>query len=86
MAMQIAAMLAQEASAKTPSLTAPLTCPKFPGFLVEPSTPANALAASTASLPALLTQSLTPASASVSALAGSLRARAARGPPASIQI
>ncbi len=86
MAMQMAAMLAQQASGKTPILTAPLTCPMYPGFLAGPSTPAHALAAAAASLPALLTQSLSPASTSVSALTGSLRARVARGPPASIQI
>ena len=86
MAMQMAAMLAQQASGKTTSLTAPLTCPVFPGFLAGPSTPAHALAASAAGLPALLTQSHTPASASSSALTGSIRAGAARGPPASIQI
>jgi len=86
MAMQMAAMLAQEASGETPILTAPITCPMFPGFLAGPSTPAHALAASAPSLPALVEQSLTPAPASVSPLTGSLRARPARGPPASIQI
>jgi hypothetical protein len=86
MAMQMAAMLAQEAAGKTPILTAPLTCPMFPGFLAGPSAPAHALAASAASIPALPTQAHAPAYASVSALTGSLRVRAARGPPASIQI
>jgi len=86
MAMQMAAMLAQEASGKTPILTAPLTCPMFPGFLAGPSTPAHALLASAASLPALLVQAHTPPSASSTALARPLRPRAARGPPASIQI
>jgi hypothetical protein len=86
MAMQMAAMLAQQASGKTPILTAPLTCPMFPGFLAGPSTPTHALASSAPGLPALLVQSRTTAPASAGALTGSLRTPAARGPPASIQI
>ncbi len=86
MAMQMAAMLAQEASGKTPALTAPLTCPMFPGFLAGPSIPSHALVASAANLPALLTESRSPESASASPLTRPIRARAARGPPPSIQI
>jgi hypothetical protein len=81
MAMQMAAM---EAPGKTPILTAPVTCPMFPGFMAGPSAPAHALAASAAGLPALQTQSLSPAFISANALTGLIRARAARGPPASL--
>jgi hypothetical protein len=86
MAMQMAAMLAQQASGKTPILIAPATCPMFPGFLAGPSAPAHALAASAAALPALHSQSHAQSSASPSELNGLIRPRAARGPPASIQI
>jgi hypothetical protein len=86
MAMQMAAMLAEQASGKTPILIAPATCPMFPGFLTGPSAPAHALAASAAALPGLHSQSHSQASASPSELPGLIRPRAARGPPASIQI
>ena len=86
MAMEMAAMLAQQASGKTPILTAPITCPMFPGFLAGPSTPTHALVKPAAGLPALLVQSHTPLSASAGALTGSLRTPTARGPPPSSQI
>jgi hypothetical protein len=85
-AMQTSAMVAQDTSSKTPSLTAPLTCSSFPSFTLACLTPAHALAASATSLPALLSQAHSSAFASAHALTGLIRARAARGPPASIQI
>src|ERR1039458_6653463 len=50
MAMQMAAMVA----GSTPMLTAPPTCPLFPGFAAGPCTPIHALAAAVASLPVLM--------------------------------
>jgi hypothetical protein len=86
MAMQMAAMLAEQVSGKTPILTAPVTCPMFPGFLSGPSAPSHALAASAGTLPALHSQTHSQASASANELSGLIRARAARGPPTSLQI
>ncbi len=80
MSAGVAALVAQ--SEGTPILTAPSTCPYFPGYAVAPST-TLALAAPTASLPVLLVQPHTPAAARAAARLSLLRTRAVRGPPRS---
>jgi hypothetical protein len=80
MSVGMAAMVAQ--SDGMPILTAPSTCPYFPGYAVAPST-TFALAAPAASLPGLLVQPHTPAAARAAAHVSQLRTRAVRGPPGS---
>jgi len=82
MAMRVAAMMAQAASGSTPYVTAPMTCPLFPGFTAGPSTPAYGLAASPANLPVLLAQPHSPAAGRADAPISPIRTRAGRGPPA----
>ena len=84
MAKQMAAMMAQAEPGSTPMLTAPMTCPLFPGFAGGTSAPSHALAASAASLPFLLTQAHSPALGHAAARMRPIRTRAARGPPEQI--
>ena len=81
MAKQMAAMMAQAEPGSTPMLTAPMTCPLFPGFAGGTSALSHALAASAASLPFLLTQAHSPALGHAAARMRPIRTRAARGPP-----
>jgi hypothetical protein len=81
MAMQMAAMMAQAESGSTPMLTAPMTCPLFPGFAGRASAPSHALATSAASLPVLLAQGHSPATIRADARMIPIRTRAARAPP-----
>ncbi|MGD0735288.1 MAG: hypothetical protein ABR976_09085 [Terracidiphilus sp.] len=78
-----AAMLAQ--SDGKPILTAPSTCPYFPGYTVASSPAPLALAALPISLPALLAQPHSPITARAAARLSQLRTRAGRGPPATSQ-
>ena len=81
MSMTMAAIMVQ--SDGKPILSAPSTCPYFPGYNVAPSTTPLALAAPTVSMPALLAQPRTLAAARAAARLSKLRTRAGRGPPAS---
>jgi hypothetical protein len=65
-----------------PILTAPSTCPYFPGYNIAPST-ALALSTPTVSMPVLLAQPHTSAAARAAIRLSQLRTRAVRGPPAS---
>lgn len=77
------AAMADAAPAGKLTLTAPLTCPYFPGYAVAPTTATHALAASPASLPLLLTQAHSPAVDRAAARLSQIRTRAGRGPPGS---
>jgi hypothetical protein len=81
MAMRMAAMMAEARSGSTPFVTAPSTCPLFPGFAAGPWTPAHALAATAVEYPSLLKQSHAPAAVRASAHASSIRIHASRAPP-----
>ena len=70
------------ASNSVPSFTAPPRCPLFPGFTTGPLTPAHALAASGANLPALHEQKLPIASIAAFAPVQPAGTHANRGPPA----
>jgi hypothetical protein len=65
------------------SVSAPATCPYFPGYNVATSAAPVALAASPVNLPAMLAQPHTPAAARTAARLSQLRTRAVRGPPVS---
>jgi hypothetical protein len=80
MATQLAAMIAANT---TPSLSAPSSCPQFPGFMAGPSTASDALLASAARLPVLLVQAHSPAAARADAHPRPIRTHAGRGPPVS---
>jgi hypothetical protein len=81
MAMQMAAMTA---SGSTPMLTAPPTCPSFPGFAAGPCTPRHALAAVVESLPVLMARAHSATRSRGDARVRPIRTHAGRGPPASI--
>ena len=69
----------------TPSFTLPPRCPQFPGFPSGPLTPAHALTASGANLPALLEQQQIIASIAANAPMQPAGAHSGRGPPEDIQ-
>lgn len=62
-------------------VSAPSTCPVFPGLAAASTTPASALIA-TASLPVLLAQPHSFAPTRATARLSQIRTRASRGPPA----
>jgi hypothetical protein len=82
MAMQMAAMMAKAASGTTPYVTAPMTCPLYPGFGTGASAPAHALAATAASLPSPMVQACAAAANHAHARMRPIRRHAGRGPPA----
>ncbi len=63
-------------------VTAPPTCPYFPGYTAGPITAVDALTASPVSLPVLLVQAHTPAAGRAEPRLSQIRTRASRGPPA----
>jgi hypothetical protein len=79
MSASTALVIAESASGK-PIVTAPLTCPYFPGYNLA-LTPTLALAASPIGLPAPLAQFHSPAAARSDAPRSQIRTRAGRGPP-----
>jgi hypothetical protein len=74
-------MIAQAASGSTPMLTAPATCPLFPGSLSGSSAPTHALAVSTTSPPALAAQACCVPVYLEGARMRPIRTHAGRGPP-----
>lgn len=82
MSMRMAAILAQSESGATPILTAPMTCPLFPGFVSGPSTPAHALLASMAGLPVVLARACSPVASRADVRIRPIGTHAGRGPPA----
>jgi len=64
-------------------LTAPASCPYFPGYTVAPNTTVLALAVAPTGLPVLLAAPHSPAASRAAARLSQVRTRAGRGPPAS---
>jgi hypothetical protein len=81
--MRAAAAIAEAASSQ-PIITAPATCPFFPGYTAATASAPQALDASPVSLPFPLAQSHSPAAGSAAARLSQIRTRASRGPPASL--
>ncbi|MGA3082672.1 MAG: hypothetical protein ABSD44_15080 [Terracidiphilus sp.] len=73
--------MAQGASGK-PIVTAPSTCPLFPGYDVPNTASVDALAAAPASLPVLLAQAHATAAGRAAARLSPICSRAGRSPPA----
>jgi hypothetical protein len=82
MTAQMAAMLVGAESGK-PVLTAPSTCPAFPGSVAATAPAPQALAGSAVSLPALLAHPHSPAGGRSAARLSQIRTRAGRAPPQS---
>ena len=85
MSMQMAAASARaQSGSTTPQVSAPVTCPFYPGLAACLVGPAPALAAAAISLPSLTAQSYRPASSRTAALSHRSRIHSVRGPPATI--
>ena len=82
MATRMAAMMAKIESGSTPVLTAPMTCPSYPGPSAAILMPAHALTAAPARMCVALTSSPAPVHEGMAAHSMTGRAHAARGPPA----
>jgi hypothetical protein len=78
----VAAMAAQAQSGKTLMVSAPMTCPSYPGTVALMSTPAQALAASSRTGEALLQFEYVQVAAQSSPLSKPAQSHAGRGPPA----
>ena len=83
MTMQMAAMMVKTQPGGTHTVTAPMSCPLFPGFLAGPSSPAPALVASMAGLPVLLVRVGSLVTGGADAQMRPVCIDAGRGPPAS---
>ncbi len=81
MSMEQAAAVAQSLSGNA-VLTAPATCPAFPGYDAATSSAPQAIAAAPISLPALLAQPHSSAAGRAAARLSQIRTRVSRGPPA----
>lgn len=79
----VAAMAAQAQSGSTPTVSAPITCPSYPGAIALLSTPAQALAAASRTGEALQPIENVRAAAHASGLSKPAQSHAGRGPPAS---
>ncbi|HEY1648327.1 MAG TPA: hypothetical protein VGF96_10115 [Terracidiphilus sp.] len=77
--MEMAAAQAQPDS--TPAVSAPLTCPHYPGAAAALTATVFALVSATAHLPALAQSGYRPAATPTTALATPIRTHAGRGPP-----
>jgi hypothetical protein len=78
---QMASRTAQDESGLTPVVSAPLTCPYYPGARGAMLTSVYALAVAPASVQAVLTRTLAPVSGPAEALSSPSRTHAGRGPP-----
>ena len=76
--------LARQTAGSTPVLRAPSHCPYFPEYLTRSMAPSQWLAATAIRLPAPLSQTHSPAALLAAIRLQPIRARAGRGPPASI--
>ena len=76
--------LALLAASSTPALTAPPTCPLFPGFKAGASIPSHALAASAAEVRGLTVQDRALLAGPANAQRTPISTRAGRGPPDSL--
>ena len=80
---QIMVMSAGRGVDRTPSFSAPLTCPLYHGPVLAMLVPAHALTATAASLRAEPTRAFVPKPARAFAFSSPSRTHAGRGPPAS---
>lgn len=86
MTAQMMAMMARMAADGRQSVSAPMTCPYYPGPVIAVLIPAaHALAGLPAAFPALRAAAAAPAPLLVAALSAPSRAYAGRGPPVSHQ-
>jgi hypothetical protein len=83
MTTRTTATMAQSTSNET-IVTAPSTCPAFPGNTAARTTAPHALTAAAVGLPALIAQTHAPAAARAAARISQIRTRSGRAPPASI--
>ena len=81
MTAPMAAMLAEAESRATPILTAPMSCPLFPGFMAGPSIQSDALGALAAGLPVPVAEAYTPFAGPKDVSLNPVRTHAGRGPP-----
>ena len=81
MSMAVARMSSQAFAGKT-IVTAPSTCPRFPGGVFTVTSSAHALAASPAALPSLNVSLNSAAAARAAARVSQARTRSSRAPPA----
>jgi len=84
MSMRMMAMVAEAASGGTLIVSAPVTCPYFPGFAPPSTSTLLALASAPQDLPAFLVQPHRPVAGRTAAPSSAIRAHAGRGPPDSI--
>jgi hypothetical protein len=82
MTMRAAVSTPQVQSRSKPTVSAPLTCPNYPGLAAVIASPVPALPASGACLAALPMQAVLPVTVPVTMLASFIRTHAGRGPPA----
>jgi hypothetical protein len=75
-------MMTESALSET-IVTAPSTCPAFPGCTDARTTAPHALTAAAVGLPALIAQTHAPAAARAAARVSQIRTRSGRAPPAS---
>jgi hypothetical protein len=80
MSMGTAAVMAEDASGKA-ILTAPATCPSFPGNAAATTTAPQALTAPSVSQPVLPAQLPSRSAGCAAARLSPIRTRASRGPP-----
>jgi hypothetical protein len=85
MSLRVAAMMAEAAQGKA-IVTAPATCPAFPGYAAATTTTPQAMAAAPVTLPVLLAQPHTLQAGRAAARLSQIRTRAGRGPPTSALI
>jgi hypothetical protein len=82
MSMETAAATVQPRS--TPVVSAPLTCPYYPGCVAAITGPIQALAVAAVHIPALAVRSYRSAVAEMAAVSNPSRTHAGRGPPSQI--
>ncbi|MGA2207646.1 MAG: hypothetical protein ABSG10_13035 [Terracidiphilus sp.] len=82
MAAQMASSAAQDESGSTPAVSAPLTCPYYPGARGAMLTSVHALAVAPAGVQAVLIRMLALVPGPAAALSSPSYAHAGRGPPA----
>jgi len=79
------ARMLEAASGSTPTVTAPPTCPFFPGYATPATSTLLALALVPGNMPALLARATRTASGRLAASCPIIRSHAGRGPPVSVQ-
>ena len=81
MALRMAAMMRSAQSGKTPIVSAPLTCPYYPGPAATLTATTPALATTPQAAPVMRSFEFVPASAQMSRFSSPLQSHSGRGPP-----